>query len=112
MSQQLINLKYTGTGLGLLWRIILGFFLTIITLGLYYPWLMNGLLKYACSHIEVNDPRGGTQPNIRFTGSGLGLLLRFIAWYLLIYLTLGIFTPWAVNGMFRYAVENIEINPS
>ena len=112
MSQQLITLRYTGTGLGILWRVILGTLLTIITLGLYYPWLMNGLVKYACSHVEVNDPQGGTQPNIRFTGSGLGLLLRFIAWYLLTYLTLGIFGPWAVNGMFRYAVENIEIDHS
>jgi len=99
MSQQLITFRYTGTGLGIMWRVILGFFLTVITLGLYYPWLMNGLVKYACSHVEVNDPRGGTQPKIRFTGSGLGLLLRFIG-------------PWAVNGMFRYAVENIEIDPS
>ena len=112
MSQQLITLRYTGTGLGILWRVIFGFLLMMITFGIYYPWFMNGLMRYACSHIEVNDPRGGTQPNIRFTGSGLGLLVRFIGWYLLTILTLYIFAPWALNGMFRYAVENIEIDYS
>ena len=112
MSQELITLRYTGSGMEMLWRVILGVLLMFITLGIYYPWFMNGLIKYACSCIEVNNPPGGVQPNVRFTGSGFGLLLRFIAWYFLTYLTLGIFLPWALNGMFRYAVENIEIDPS
>ena len=111
MSETTITLRYTGTGLGMLWRVILGFFLMMITLGIYYPWFMNSLIGYACSHVEVNDPPGGIQPNVRFTGSGLGLLLRFIVWYFLTYLTLGLFAPWALNGIFRYAVENIEIDP-
>ena len=77
MSEKLITLRYTGTGLGMLWRVIFGFFLMMITLGIYYPWFMNSLIGYACSHVEVNDPPGGIQPNVRFTGSGLGLLLRY-----------------------------------
>lgn len=58
MSQGLITLRYTGTGLGILWRVILRYLLMVITLGIYYPWFMNGLVRYVCSHVEVNDPRG------------------------------------------------------
>ncbi len=66
MSEKLITLRYTGTGLGMLWRVILGFFLMMITLGIYYPWFMNSLTRYACSHVEVYDPPGASN---RMSGS-------------------------------------------
>ena len=109
MSDQPIRLQYSGTGFGIFWRTILGTLLTIITLGLYVPWFMNSLTRYVCKHVQVIDPAGGTQPTIEFTGSGWGLLARLIFWYILTYITLGLFGPWALNGMYRYTVRNIVI---
>ena len=81
----------------------------IITLGLYIPWFANLLTRYVCRHVQVTNLGGGVQPTVEFTGSGLGLLLRVIFWYVLTYLTLGLFGPWALNGMYRYTVEHLAI---
>ena len=109
MATQQVSLRYIGKGVDILGYVILGGILTIITLGLYTPWYFNSLVKYVCEHVQVVNPAPGSTTSIDFTGSGVGLLGRFILWEILVIVTLGLYLPWMISGMYGYLVENINI---
>ncbi len=46
---------------------------------------------------------------VRYTGNGAGILGWYIISFILIVVTLGIYTPWAVNSLYRYLFEHCEI---
>lgn len=47
--------------------------------------------------------------NIRYTGSGADILWNMIGWGILSVITLGIYSAWAVNNLYRYIIEHIEV---
>ena len=96
----------------MLGRVILDAILTFITLGIYLPWAINGDVKYVCDHVRVENPPSGTTGAIEYTGKGVELFGRFILWYILTIVTLGLYTPWMLNGFYRYVVENIRVQAS
>ena len=98
------HVNYTGTGLGILWRVWIGTILVFITLGLYFPWYINGLIRYVAQHAEVN----GRPNSVVFTGTGARMFLQHILWELLLIITLGFAWPWVFNSFCRYIVEHIE----
>jgi uncharacterized membrane protein YjgN (DUF898 family) len=100
------KLKFTGSGFDILGRMILDFILTMVTLGLWIPWSVNGHIKYICSHIEGTFTSSGKQLSVEYSGSGVDILGRFIVWYILTLVTLGLYGPWMVNGFYKYAVEH------
>ena len=112
MAEQPISLKYTGKGVDILGRAILGYILIAITLGIYFPWFMNSMLKYICENVRSEHAAGDISHTVEFSGVGVDLLGRFILWYILIIITIGIYSPWAINNMYRYIVENIKIKPN
>ena len=56
MGTRRISIRYKGTGAGLLGRYILWTILTVITLGIYGPWMYNNLVRYVIEHIELELP--------------------------------------------------------
>ncbi|SMF17065.1 YjgN family protein [Pseudobacteriovorax antillogorgiicola] len=71
-SMQQSNFKYHGTGseLGLL--ILKNVFLTLITIGLYYPWGKTALRKYLWSHTSLDGHR------FQFTGTGKEIFIGYL----------------------------------
>jgi len=112
MAEQPISLKYTGKGVDILGRALLGYILILITLGFYFPWFMNSMLKYICANVRAENTAGSISHTVEFSGAGVDLLGRFILWLILSYITLGIYSPWAINNMYKYIVENIKIKPN
>ena len=51
----------------------------------------------------------GKRVTIRYTGSGADILGRYILWAILSFITLGIYSPWAVNNFYRYVIEHTEV---
>lgn len=51
----------------------------------------------------------GKRVIIKYKGSGGGILGWYILSALLIIITLGIYSPWAINNLYRYIIENIEV---
>jgi hypothetical protein len=47
-----------------------------------------------------------------YTGDGADLLLHWLGWIILTAITLGIYSPWAINNFCRYVVEHTEIKKS
>ncbi len=115
------TLRFYGDGGKLFGIIILNFFLTVLTLGIYYPWAKATVRKYLWSEVELNGSR------LSFTGTGIEMFRGFVIIYLLIigmyaafyfvshsmaptfivfifyFLFLGIL-PLAIFGSFRYRV--------
>ena len=46
---------------------------------------------------------------VRYTGSGSAILGWYIISFILILVTLGIYTPWAVNNLYHYIFEHCEL---
>lgn len=109
MAVEQTSLGYTGKGVDILGRVIIGGILMVITLGLYTPWYINGLVRYVCQHVKVENAGSGKKVGVDFTGSGMDLLGRFILWEILVLVTLGLYTPWMLNGFYGYIVENITV---
>ena len=78
MAVEQTSLHYTGKGIDILGHVILGGILMLITLGLYTPWSITGLVRYVCQHVQVENTGSGKKVGVDFTGSGTDLLGRFI----------------------------------
>jgi uncharacterized membrane protein YjgN (DUF898 family) len=46
---------------------------------------------------------------LKYTGSGASLFGRFILWWILTFVTLGIYYAWAANGFCKYVIGHIEV---
>ena len=66
------SLKFYGKGGALFGILIANFFLTIITLGLYYPWAKARKMKYLYAETELDNSR------FNFHGTGQEMFKGFI----------------------------------
>ena len=69
------------------WR-ILGFVVTVCTLGICYPWAICMIYGWETRHTVVNGHR------LAFDGTALQLFGHWIIWLLLCIITLGIYSFW------------------
>jgi len=79
--------EFRGTGLSYLWLLIWIGILTIITLGLAWPWAYAAQQRWIAEHTYIDNNQ------LTFKGSGLGI---FGTWLLVVFLsiiTLGIYLP-------------------
>jgi uncharacterized membrane protein YjgN (DUF898 family) len=84
---------YIGTAL-------LGFVITLFTLGLCYPFALVLMERWRAKHSWIE----GRQ--LVFTGSAWGLFGMWWKWLLLIIVTLGIYSFWVTPRLFRWKWEN------
>ncbi|MDR0709061.1 MAG: DUF898 domain-containing protein [Spirochaetaceae bacterium] len=75
----------------------------IITLGIATPWVICIVMRWICNNTTKDEKR------FRFKGTGGGLFGRFIIWWLLSLITLGIYSFWSTRNQIRWVVENIEM---
>lgn len=83
----------------ILWR-VLGWFITVITLGICYPWAVTMVYGWKINHTVVEGKR------MRFTGSAVGLFGHWIKWLLLMVITLGIYSFWVFIKLEDWKVRN------
>lgn len=95
-----IQLRFTGTGGELFVTMILGYILTIITLGIYMFWLQVQLMQFQAGNTEITTPAGNKLAT-EFSGTGGEYALICIVGFILTPLTLGLYG-------FRFAVKVIE----
>ena len=83
------------------WR-ILGVSVTVLTLGICYPWALCMEYNWKIKHTVINGHR------LRFTGSAWGLFGLWIKWFLLIIITLGIYSFWLGISLEKWKVQHTE----
>lgn len=79
---------------------ILGFLITVVTLGLCYPFALVLRERWRPKHSYIE----GRQ--LIFTGSAWGLFGLWWKWFLLIIVTLGIYSFWVGPRLYRWRWEH------
>ena len=80
--------------------IILGTIVTLVTIGIAYPWALCMVYGWKINHTVVNGKR------LRFTGTGIGLFGNWIKWFLLTIITCGIYSFWLFIALEKWKVKN------
>ena len=68
--------------------VLLGWLVTVVTLGICYPWSVTMIYGWKINHTVIEGRR------LRFDGSAVGLFGNWIKWWLLTVITLGIYGFW------------------
>lgn len=98
-----INFAYKGN-IRTFIKLYLGqIFLTIITLGIYGPWMQVNLRKY----IFENARFGSAQ--FKFEGKGSELFTKSVLGILLVYITVFIYFYWYVKNIIQFYINNSKI---
>ena len=94
---------FDGGGANYILTAIFGFFVTVLTLGIGYPWAVCSFQRWKAKHTYIQ----GRQ--LVFTGGGFSLLGLWIIWMLLLIITLGIYTPWFICRAHRWIIQRIVV---
>ena len=95
--------KFSGKVLPIFLFCIWAPFLITITLYLAMPFVLCKATRWVCDNTTI----GGK--HYRFKGTAGELFGRWIVWYLLTIVTLGIYGFWLIRNQIRWVVENIEM---
>lgn len=92
---------FDGKLLGLIGRKILLVFLTIITLGLAFPWTFCMVERWMAKHTLINGKR------LKFIGRGGNLFGKYLLWCFLTIITFGIFGIWFGLNLEKWRVKHL-----
>lgn len=93
---------FDGGLLGLIGVGILGFLITVLTLGICLPWAICLRHRWIAEHTVIEGRR------LKFTGTAMGLFGTWIKIFLLIFITLGIYSFWANIAIKKWVVKNTQ----
>ena len=79
---------------------LLGALITIVTLGICFPWAITMLYGWEVKHTVINGKK------LVFSGSALGLFGLWIKWLLLGIITLGIYFLWVNISLMKWKTKN------
>lgn len=101
-DNQLANSEsyFDGGLLQLIGWSILGFLITVFTLGICYPWALCMVYGWKINHTIIEGKR------LRFDGSAVGLFGLWIKWLLLIFITVGIYGFWVGISLEKWRVKH------
>ena len=105
-----IDISFHGTGADLFARVFVDYILTIVTLGIYTPWMICNLhgFYYENTRIHTDD----TRLTLTFTGTGGELFVTYIVGYILTLLTLGLYSFWFQVNLMRFTSGNTSVTTS
>jgi uncharacterized membrane protein YjgN (DUF898 family) len=103
-----MRLSFRGKGGSLFGVLFVGGLLTTLTAGIYAPWFVCKLARYFTENTVAQGQDGRTY-RLHFTGEGGSLFGTWIVTALLLGITFGIYTPWAMCKMRRWFFERAQI---
>ena len=106
-GQKAGQLDFVGQGGALFGKLVGGGLLTLITAGIYAPWFAVNLTKYFRSNTRIEVSGITYVPSFEATGGAY--FMRLLVDGLLISVTLGIYSFWAIANQLRFQAENTLI---
>lgn len=94
------NSKFDAGLASYIWLLIWTGFVTLITLGIAYPWTMAARYGWKIRHTIINGQR------LEFDGTGIQLFGQWIKWWLLMLITLGIYGLWVPIKLEKWRVSH------
>lgn len=79
---------------------LLGWLITLVTLGVMYPWALCRVYGWKVNHTVIEGKR------LKFTGSAVSLFGRWIKWLLLTIITLGVYSFWVRIDLEKWKVKH------
>jgi uncharacterized membrane protein YjgN (DUF898 family) len=103
-----ISFSYEGEGGAFFWLNVKGYFLSILTLGIYSFWWVKDLFAYYVNNIRMYQDE--TRLTFRSTATAGGYFKLIVVNMLIIILSLGLATPWAIVRAMQFVFSNIHID--
>ncbi|MBK6918682.1 MAG: DUF898 family protein [Deltaproteobacteria bacterium] len=97
--------NFQGTGGELFVTFLVGYLLTLVTVGFYMPWFYCKITNFVLSNTTLGPTRRGDL-RLEFTGKGGELFVTFLVGYLLTAITFGIYAPWFICKMIKFFADN------
>lgn len=94
---------FEGKLLGIIGLNLFTYFVTLLTLGLLFPFAVCYKYKWIASHTIINKKR------IVFNGKSLSLIGHYLLWYLLSLITFGIYGIWMPMKLYGWKIKNTHI---
>lgn len=94
------NSYFDGGLFSLIGWSILGRLITVVTLGICFPWALCVIYGWRINHTVIEGRR------LKFTGSAIGLFGQWIKWFLLCIITLGIYSFWLGIALEKWKVKH------
>lgn len=85
---------------------ILGWLITIVTLGFCYPFAVVLIERWRAKHSYIDGRR------LVFNGTAIGLFGHWIKWWLLCVITLGIYSFWVIPRLVQWKWERTDYETS
>ena len=79
---------------------ILGFLVTVLTLGICLPWAYTMIYNWETKHTVIDGYR------LRFDGTAVGLFGNWIKWFLLTIITIGIYGFWVGIKLRKWKIQH------
>jgi uncharacterized membrane protein YjgN (DUF898 family) len=79
---------------------ILGALITILTLGICYPWAVCMKYGWEAKHTVIEGKR------LNFNGTAVGLFGNWIKWLLLTLITIGIYFLWVRGALRKWRIKH------
>ena len=87
--------SYTPTAL-------IGWFITLISFGLAYPWALCMFHKWRTKHHIIDGVR------LKFYGTGFSSIFVWIIWWFLSLITFGFYILWVIPSLNKWVVEHTD----
>lgn len=98
-----IHMGYRGELSDMITTYLVGFFLTVVTLGIYGSWFVVKLRKQMIDNVRFGNV------SLRYVGDGADLFLINLKGYFLSIFTLGIYLFWYLKDQMHFYVNNIVV---
>lgn len=105
---RVIRVEFTGTGGELFVTGLVGFLLTVVTLGIYGAWFTTNLLKFFTNNSKA-VAEDGSLYQLRYDGTGGELFITFFLGYLLTMVTFGLYLPWFMCRLEKVILSGTSI---
>ena len=83
---------------------LFNFFITLITVGIFYPWAICRQYRWEISHKVIDGHK------LTFDGKGISLLGHWLLWMLLTIITIGIYGLWVPCKLQAWITERTHIS--
>lgn len=102
----MLDSYFDGQLLQLIGYRLLGFIITVITLGICTPWAICLVYNWEVKHTVINGRR------LRFDGTAIQLFGNWLKWLGLVIITLGIYSFWLGIAVKKWKVKHTHFQSS
>ena len=97
---------FDGALLQLIGWNLLGVLVTLVTLGICYPWALVMVYGWRINHTVIEGKR------LKFNGTAISLFGNWIKWLIFCIITIGIYSFWVGIALEKWKVKNTSFDQS